>query len=201
MAWDAEDLLERRSEHATLDEALAGATLVAGTTGKAPAGYDLLAPRELASRLLEAASRGPVALLFGQESIGLTWEALTRCQLLGRIPASDLYGSLNLAQAVLIFLYEIRMAALAGAPPPGPVSPPAPDESPPGRSEIEAFYSRLEEALAAIGYFEGTSRPHMIHELRRLFNRSITTRRELRMLEGIVHRLRLGLPRAPRPGA
>lgn len=199
MAWDAADVLASRSLHPSIESAVAGAAFVAGTTSKPPPGFEVLAPRALALRLLEAAHAGPVALLFGQESIGLTREALSRCQLLGSIPASDLYGSLNLAQAVLLFLYEIREAAAAretGA----PESPArrAPEEDvPPSREEVEAFYGRLIEALDSIGFFEGSGQAHMVRELKRIFNRSLTTRRELAILEGIAHRIRLELQRRP----
>lgn len=197
MAWDAKDLLHARREHPSLEEALARASFVAGTTWRPPQGHDVLAPRPLARALLEAAGRGEVALLLGQESIGLTLEALGRCQILGSIPTSPRYGSLNLAQAALLFLYEIRMAAMeASGEPPVPAAPPLEGAgSPPHRSEVEAFYGRLESVLEEIGFFEGDSRRHMALELRKLFNRSIATRRELAILEGIVHRIRLGRPR------
>jgi TrmH family RNA methyltransferase len=198
MAWDAVDLLGQRREFPTIDAALSDATLVAGTTWKPPEGYSALPPRALAGALLDGAGSGRVALLFGQESIGLTLEAMTRCSILGAIPASPEYASLNLAQSVLIFLYEIRMEALGRFPVQPPESDGRAELQPPERAEVEAFYARLEEALGSIGYFEGTSAPHMTREVRKIFNRSITTRRELAILEGIVHRMRLRQPRGRR---
>jgi TrmH family RNA methyltransferase len=197
MAWDAEDVLAAREEHPAIEAAVAGDALVAGATGRPPDGYRVLPPRQLAPLLLDAARSGSVALLFGQESIGLTREAMTRCQVLGSIPTSHRYGSLNLAQATLLFLYEIRMAALDDAPDlrRQPETTPEGDASPPAREEIEGFYGRLTTTLDAIGFFEGSGRAHMVRELRRIFNRSIETRRELRILEGIVNRIRLQLPR------
>lgn len=195
MAWDAGDVLDAREELPTIDAAVAGACTVAGTTSKPPPGYETLAPRDLASYLVGAAARGPVALLMGRESIGLTKEAIARCQVLGRIPASGMYGSLNLAQATLIFLYEIRLAAMAaeGETPPG--APTRPDEGAPSRGEIEAFYGRLTSTLDAIGFFEGSARAHMVRELRRIVDRCLVDRRDLSILDGIFHRVRLGAPR------
>jgi len=195
MAWGAADLLASRREFPELQEALADAVLVAGTIADPPDGHTILAPRALAPVLLDAAERGTVALLFGQERIGLTREALGRCQVIGSIPSSASYGSLNLSQAVLIFLYEIRMAALTlggdrqVAREPG--GSPAAQEEPPTQAEIEGFYGRLISTLDGIGYFEGSARAHMVRELRRIFNRALLTRREVRILEGIVHRIDL----------
>ena len=192
MAWDAADLLAAREEHPTIESALSDTVIVAGTTAAPPDGYAVFAPRALASRLIDDALRGPVALLFGQEDIGLTRGAMTRCHVLGSIPSSPAYPSLNLAQAALIFLYEIHLAAIerdAAVPP--PVSPLDQDRGspPPTQAEMEGFYERLAGTLDAIGFFEGNGRAHMVRELRRIFNRALLTRRELAILEGIVRRV------------
>ncbi len=197
MAWDASDLLAAREEYPTLEAAVADAVFVAGTTSDPPDGHTVLSPRDLAPRLIEAARRGPVALLFGQERIGLTREAIARCQALGSIPASTAYASLNLAQAALIFLYEIRLAALRLGPPAGALLEEAPPggpgtlsrTEPPTQAEMEGFYDRLTRTLDLIGFFEGTSREHMVRELRRIFNRALLTRREVRILEGVIHKV------------
>jgi TrmH family RNA methyltransferase len=82
MAWGAGDLLAARQEHPSIEAAVADASLVVGTASDPPRDRRAHPPRDLAPRLLEAASDGTVALLFGQEDIGLTREALARCQLL-----------------------------------------------------------------------------------------------------------------------
>lgn len=200
MAWGAADLLAAREEHPTMEAALADTVLVAGTTSSPPDGHSILAPRALAAVLLDAALAGPVALLFGQEDIGLTREAMARCQVLGSIPASSAYASLNLSQAALIFLYEIRLAAQAGAV--APADPldsgrPAEEAAPPTQEEMEGFYERLAGTLDASGFFEGTARAHMVRELRRIFNRALLTRREVRILEGILHSVNRARSRRP----
>ena len=188
MAWDAADLLEARKEYPSAQAAIADAVLVAGTTSRPPPGMEVLPPRDLAQRLLAAAGSGPVALLFARENTGLTKELLARCQILGTIPSSAAYPSLNLAQAVMIFLYEIRLAALAQGEAPA-ARPQDPEDGPPAQADMERFYGRLTAALDAIGFFEGTARAHMEREIRRIFNRALLTRREVRILEGIVRRI------------
>ncbi len=201
MAWNAADVLEAREEHPSLESAVADTVLVAGTTSVPPDGLAAFAPRDLAPRLLDAAESGAVALVLGRENLGLTRAERARCQILGTIPASPLYASLNLAQAALIFLYEIRLAALerAGAPrsarSTAPVAPGggrrarAAPHDPPAQAEIERFYGRLAETLDAIGFLAGGAREHMIRDLRRIFNRALLTRREVAILEGIVRRV------------
>lgn len=198
MAWNAGDLLESRREYPSLEAAVSDAVLVAGTIAEPPDGHEILSPRELAARMIEKASGGPVAILFGPERTGLTREALARCQLLGSVPSSEAYNSLNLAQAVLLFLYEIRLAALeaekASMPPRSGGSrgnAEGGEGEAPTQADLEGFYERLLSVLDAIGFFEGTARAHMVRELRRIFNRALLTRREVQILEGIVHRIRL----------
>jgi tRNA (cytidine32/uridine32-2'-O)-methyltransferase len=196
MAWDAGDVLDARTEYSTFEAAVADAVLVAGTTSAPPDGHAVLSPRDLAPRLLDAAGRGTVALVLARENLGLTREIRARCQLLGTIPSSPAYASLNLAQAALIFLYEIRLAAMtsATAAPQARQRAPRPGAgaaAPPAQAEMERFYGRLMETLDAIGFFAGGARAHMARDLRRIFNRALLTRRDVRILEGIVRRVRL----------
>jgi TrmH family RNA methyltransferase len=200
MAWGAAPLIAAREEFPTIEAALADATLVAGTTSLPPARRTALSPRDLAPRLLDAAATGPVALLFGQEDIGLTHEGMARCQLLGTIPTSDAHASLNLAQAVLVFLYEIRIAALARATGltaslrRGAAHRSAEDE-PPAQADIEGFHRRLADALDSIGFFAGSRRASKLRELRSVLGPALVTRRNLRLLEGLARRMARGRPR------
>ena len=128
----------------------------------------------------------------------------------GTIPSADAYTTLNLAQSVLIFLYEIRFASLSstgiGAPPTtgarkdvgAPDSEIDEDSPPPTHGEIEACISRLFAALAQIGFFEGTAEHHMKRNLRSMFGTIISSRRELNIIEGIAHRIRLDRKRSTR---
>jgi len=190
MAWNAVDLLASRQTSPDLDMALAPFHLVIGTTSDPPPGIRLVTPREMAFEVVSSLAGTPgtrAALLLGQEDIGLTRENLSRCRILCVIPSSIEYLSLNLSQAALILMYELRLAFLARE----PVVAAADPESVPTHSEIESFYARLEEVLAEIDFFPGTGRPHMMRsEVRRIFNRSILTGRDLAVMEGLIHQVR-----------
>lgn len=187
MAWNASDVLERRSSAADLDTALAPFNFVAGTSSHPPEGAKVMTPRSLAAEIARVLGEKPgttAALLLGQEDIGLTLDSLARCNVVGTIPTATEYPSLNLAQAALLFLYELRLHL---APDAAAALPPAEDALP-RREHVDAFYGRLELALDRIGFFQGSGRSHMMRELRSIFNRAVFTERELAILEGIVHR-------------
>jgi len=192
LAWNATDLLERRREHPSIASAVADASLLVGFSARNPHGLRGEDPRTLAPRLLEAARHGDVALLFGQENIGLTDEVLARCQMLGTIPSSESYTSLNLAQSVLVILYELRLAALADAAEGAQPSKVASDGDLPTQKEIDDCFARLSRALDAVGYFAGTGRAHMERELRIALRGVVSNRRGLSIIEGIAHRVALG---------
>ena len=197
MAWQASDLLATRRTEPSLDAALLPFDLVVGTTSNPPDGARVMHARDIAAAIaarLVSRPQANVALLLGQENIGLTREDLARCHLVGTIPSSELYPSLNLAQAALVFLYEIRLAlcaaqtAASDADAPHETTDPGdPTAIHPIHGELEAFYARLESALEEIGFFQGTARAHMMRELRLIFNRTLLTSRELAILEGVVH--------------
>jgi TrmH family RNA methyltransferase len=110
-ASGAADLLEKARVCASVDEAIGDCGLVLGTTARArSANWRVLDARAAAAEAAAAAVAKPVAILFGGERNGLANEALERCQALIRIPADDAYDALNLAQAVQVVCYEIRMA-------------------------------------------------------------------------------------------
>ncbi len=111
-ASGATDLLDQAGVFDTLPEALDGCGLVIGASARQRAlPWPLIAPRECGRRVVEAASRGEVGLVFGREQSGLTNDELQRCNLLVQIPANPAYSSLNLAMAVQVIAYEIRVAA------------------------------------------------------------------------------------------
>jgi TrmH family RNA methyltransferase len=189
MAWNASDVLERRSTAGDLDAALAPFSFVAGTSSRPPRGAAVMSPRSLAGeidRVLRGEPGSTVALLFGQEDIGLTVQSLARCNVVGSIPSAADYPSLNLSQSALLFLYELRLHLAPGAV--TAVTARSESDTLPRREHVDAFYRRLELALDRIGFFQGSSRPHMMRELRSIFNRAAFTSRELAILEGIVHR-------------
>jgi len=110
VAVHAEELLDKPSLHAALPEALEGVALSVGTTARPRPERPLLSPREAAARLV--AARGEVAVVFGDERSGLTAGEVDAVDLLSSIPSAPEQPSWNLAQAVAVYAYELRMAAL-----------------------------------------------------------------------------------------
>ena len=112
MAAGADDILQNAVVCRTLEDALQGAVLVAGMSARVrDISQEVLAPRVAMPLMLQHAGQYPVALLFGTEMSGLTNDEMARCQFMVCIPANPDYSSLNLAAAVQIVCYELRLAA------------------------------------------------------------------------------------------
>lgn len=111
VAVHAEELLDKPRIVPTLREALDGCALSVGTTARRRAERPMLTPREAAARLV--AARGEVAVVFGDERSGLTALEVEAVDLVSSIPGAPEQPSWNLAQAVAVYAYEVRMAALA----------------------------------------------------------------------------------------
>lgn len=185
MAVGADDVVAAARICATLDEAIADCVLVAGCTAR-PRQVQLsdLAPREVAPRLLAAARSAPVALLFGPERAGLTNEDLQRCHLSVHIPADPQYSSLNLAAAVQVLSYELRLAQLVQMD--ADAHPSIDAHTPAAQAAMEGFYAHLDQALHDIDFHKGRSPAIVLRRLRRLFQRAQPDERELRILRGIL---------------
>lgn len=182
IAHDTADLLAKVQTHETLDEALAGCVLVAAFTARRRAArWTVLPPREAAVRLIDATHHGPVALVFGREDRGLPNEALDRAQLHVTIPTTD-YASLNLAQAVMVGLYELHVTS-------GDATrtrrPPRKDAPPPPAEELERYFADAERALEAVDFFKTRFREHVMRSFRSLMLRSDPNARELSLLRAM----------------
>jgi tRNA/rRNA methyltransferase len=117
-AADADDILEQAQVCSSLDEALAGTVQVYALSARQRnLGPPAMPAREAASDILGWAGEGEVALLFGNETAGLSNAEVQRCQRTVFIPANPDYSSLNLASAVQLLCYELRLAAFDGRPP------------------------------------------------------------------------------------
>ena len=106
----------------TLEEAVADCVWVVGTSSRRVEGKRRLSPRQVAPEAVERAAGGPVAIVFGDERSGMTNEEVWRCHDLSSVPTAPEQPSINLAQAVLLYAYELRVAALDR--PEGPSTPP-----------------------------------------------------------------------------
>jgi tRNA/rRNA methyltransferase len=142
--------------------------------------------RESAAPLLQEALVGDVAIVFGNESSGLTNEELQRCQKAVTIPSNPVFSSLNLGAAVQVMGYELRMAAFHEAPP-ALATPATPFSSPAAAlDEIERFYTHLESVLIATGFHDPAKPRRLMPKLRRLFGRAALEKDEINILRGIL---------------
>ena len=185
LAAGAADVLERARLAATLDAALADCTLAVGFSARGRALPLPAAPlRSLAAEIVaEAARGGRVALVFGNETSGLSNEELSRCQRFAAIPANPEYSSLNLAAAVQVACYELAQAAEAHAPPQGGGGTPATGE------DLNGLFGHFESAALACGYLDAGRPGRFMERLRRLFARTGLEREEVKILRGLLSAL------------
>jgi tRNA (cytidine32/uridine32-2'-O)-methyltransferase len=182
-ASGADELLQRAALHASLDSAVAGCGLVLGTSARLRSlSMPQLDARAAARQALAEAGQHEVALLFGRERHGLTNEEMQRCHALVNIPANPDYSSINLAQAVQILVYELRMAALDSD---GEMHA-AIDWQPVDGLQMERFYEHLQQTLLDIRFLNPEQPKRLMARLRRLFNRARPDQNEINILRGIL---------------
>lgn len=197
MASGALDVLERARVFATLEEAIGDSVLAVGFSSRP---RDLSHPprslRETAPEILRAASDGRVALVFGNETFGLTNEELARCRLLAMIPANPQYASLNLGAAVQVACYELASAAARFAPPQDLPRNMATVE------EIEGYYAHLERLMIDAGFLDPAQPKRLMERIRRLYARAGLEREEVQFLRGMLAAFekRLSVRPGPPPG-
>jgi TrmH family RNA methyltransferase len=183
MASGADDLLQQAVIHDSLDSALEGCGLVLGTSARLRSlPMPQMDMRSAANSVLADHRSQDVAILFGQERAGLTNEEIQRCHQLVHIDTNPDYGSLNLAQAVQVMAYELRMAAIGGA---GAVLPPA-DWEPVDAAQMEMFFTHLEQTLLDIGFMNPAQPKRLMARMRRLFNRARPDQNEINILRGVL---------------
>lgn len=188
-AWRAAgalDVLESAVVVETLDEAIQDCGLVIGTSARGRRiPWPLVDPRACGERTWQEAQQHQVALLFGREDRGLTNDELHKCQYHVHIPSNAEYSSLNLAAAVQVLSYEIRMAYLAQEQ--GTLLAPEPWDMPPAQSQaLERYYQHLEETLHTLGFLTPANPRQTMTRLRRLYNRVRPDEMELSILRGVL---------------
>ncbi|MBT0960132.1 RNA methyltransferase [Denitromonas iodatirespirans] len=183
-ASGATDVLDHAQVVGSLEAALSGTVFSAAMTARR---RELSLPmqwsREAAVTVSGYAAQGDVALVFGNETSGMTNEELALCHLPVMIPTNAEYSSLNLAAAVQILSYEMRMACSE--------LPVAPDGAgaPAGFDEIEGFYGHLEQAMIDSGFHDPANPRKLMPRLRRLFGRVRLEKEEVGILRGILSAL------------
>jgi len=182
LASGAEDILARAEIYDDLATAVADCERVYGTTARARhIAWPQLEVREAAQQIAASSATVPVAILFGNERVGLSNTELDLCQSLIEIPTAALYRSLNLAQAVQIVAYELFMATRQeqdrAAKVAGRMAP---------RAAMEGFYEHLRRVLLGAGFLQAPREEHMMRRLRRLFDRARPDLNEVYILRGIL---------------
>lgn len=182
----ADDVLRNARICASLDEALAGCVHVVALSARVRnLGPVPQTARQAGPEIIAQSALGDVALLFGNETAGLANDEVQRCQRAVFIPANPGYSSLNLAAAVQLLCYELRMAAFDEAPP--VVTKTVPFASPPATHEdIERFYEHLERVMVDTGFHDPARPKRLMPKLRRLFGRAELERDEINILRGVL---------------
>ena len=182
MAMHALDILQQAQVVDTLTRAIADAGYVVGTTrrlGKARQAQQT--SRSIAPLLLELAASNPVGLVFGREDSGLTNDELARCHELVTIPAHPTFGSLNLAQAVLLVCYELYVSAGTQ-----PLTPPPRLAT---TAEVERLYARMHKVLHHVGFLHGSNPDRMMGYFRRFFARFGLKSRDVKVFLGVFRQI------------
>ncbi|MGB0713394.1 MAG: RNA methyltransferase [Gammaproteobacteria bacterium] len=196
-ASGADDILARARVHDSLGDALAGARFVIGTSARLRSlRWEQLDPRVAAGRLYVESASGEVAVVFGRERSGLSNEEMDLCHALLHIPTNPDYQSLNLAMAVQVVAYELRMRRDAGADATAPAGD-ADSESDEDRAtfaEIEGFYGHLEQTMVKIGFLDPEAPRLFMRRMRRLFGRTRLYQDEIHILRGILSTMSRRIP-------
>ena len=186
LAAGASDVIGEAKIVDSLDEAIAGCSLVVGTSARSRSlPWPMLDARECGVKSVEEGQQAPVALVFGRERVGLTNEELQKCHYHVAIQANPEYSSLNLAMAVQIIAYEVRMAWLQSQEQASPA--PKYEESPyPLVDDLERFYQHMEQMMLNSGFIREANPGQVMSKLRRLYTRARPERDELNILRGML---------------
>jgi tRNA/rRNA methyltransferase len=180
LAANAGDVLASARVYADLEAALAGTRFsVALSARPRELSHVPLDARSAAQEIADAARRFEVALVFGNETVGLSNREVMRCSRIVHIPADPEYASLNLAQAVQVMAYEVRVAALGA-------SAPSSELEYATHEETEAFYTSLERTLRASGFLHPRHPRKLMDRLRRLFAKARLEKAEIKILRGML---------------
>lgn len=181
LASGAVDVLDGARPYETLEAALTDVVFSVGFTARP---RDLSHParslRAMVPALLERTAEGRVAMVFGNETFGLSNEELARCSALAHIPANPAYSSLNLAAAIQVACYELSVHAESFTIPAEPGRTPATGE------EIEALFAHWERAMVESGFLDPAQPKRLMERVRRLFARTGLERAEVQFLRGML---------------
>ncbi|CAG8998466.1 MAG: tRNA (cytidine/uridine-2'-O-)-methyltransferase TrmJ [Candidatus Celerinatantimonas neptuna] len=179
LAAGATDVLANVQIVDSLEEAIAPCELVVGTSARSRTlDWPLINAHQAGELVVKESCNGQVAIVFGRERTGLTNEELHHCHYHVNVATNPEYSSLNLAMAVQILCYEVRMAFLGS---------PEPETRPyPNNQDMENFYEHLHNALYEIGFIVPKHPGKVMEKMRRMFNRIRMEQNELNTMRGIL---------------
>lgn len=181
-AVGADDVLSQAIVVQDLPQALKGCEYVYATSARSRRlEWPSYNPRQCAERIAAQQSTHDVALVFGRESSGLTNEEFAHCHGHVFIPTNEAFSSLNLAAAVQIITYELRMAYLKNT----PISVQAPRQLA-LNEQVQGFYDHLQTTLTQIEFLNPKHPKRLMQRLQRLFNRAQMDATEVNILRGIL---------------
>jgi len=186
-ATGALDTLHKAEVCNTLDEALSGTVLAAAVTARQrDLSHEVFDGRQGAAKLLDLAQKDFVALVFGTEMSGLTTVEVSKCQIIIHIPTNPEYSSLNLASAVQVMAYELRMACIGLLETTPALSTPRSGGATATFDEIELLYAHLEQVAISSGFLDPQEPKRLMQRMRRLFARARLEKEEINILRGIL---------------
>jgi tRNA (cytidine32/uridine32-2'-O)-methyltransferase len=185
-ASNALDVLQSAIVVDDLESAIADCGLVIGTSARERRiPWPLVTPRECADRSYYESASHPVAIVFGREDRGLTNEELHKCNYHVHIPSNPGYSSLNLAAAVQVITYELRMSCFNAQN--GKAIHFDDWDMPPAKNEaLEHYYTHLQSTLESIGFLSPDNPRQTMTRLRRLYSRVRLDEMELNILRGVL---------------
>lgn len=194
MAVGADDILANAQVVDAMADALRGTvTAIALTARRRELATPALWVRDAAADAVRQGELGDVAIVFGNETSGLSNEELGLCRHWAMIPAAPAFSSLNLAAAVQVMCYELRLAALAPGQPPEISG----AGMPASHEEIEGLIAHIERAAIGSGFLDPAKPRRLIPRVRRLLARAVPEKEEINILRGMVAALEHPLPGAP----
>ncbi len=179
MAHASEDILEAAEIFPTLEAALADIHFAVATTQREREfHFPFFTPKELAAEITPLSRDHRIAIVFGREQSGLTNEEIRLCHAISTIPAAVSHPSLNLAQAVMVYAYELYQFSFE-------------DEKRysgklASHPEVEALYQHLEKSLRRVGFVPMDNWENFITRFRRLFGRRMPEVRDVRLMHKIL---------------
>jgi TrmH family RNA methyltransferase len=203
IAHRSEDIVERAEMYDTLAAALADAVYAVAATARARTAHrNYVRPREVAPQIVERAREGITALVLGREDRGLENEHLDLCHVAAIIPTDPAYPSMNLAQAALVFFYEIFLASQEEL---RPLPRGRRSTRPATVEELENTFSALEGGLHRIDFFKVRTPEAVMRTLRTVLTRAQPDLQEAGILRAIGFEIghyldRQGVGREPPEG-